>query len=122
VSTRSAEQPRDCSLPSRRAVDARHFLARTHRWPATSASTWRVAACASRAPPRPNETPQLCALFDRFGEDEKARRLVHYPTRFGTPDEIVGTVAYVASDDAGFVAGAAIPLDGGITSALTVSS
>jgi NAD(P)-dependent dehydrogenase (short-subunit alcohol dehydrogenase family) len=66
---------------------------------------------------------QLRALFDRIGEDEKARRFVHYPMgRFGTPDELAGTVAYLASDDAGFVTGAAIPLDGGITSAFTVPS
>lgn len=69
------------------------------------------------------ETPQLRALFDRIGEGEKTRCFVHYPMgRFGTPDEIAGTVAYLASDDAGFVTGAAIPLDGGITSALTVPS
>ena len=64
----------------------------------------------------PIETLQLRALFDSIGEDEKARRFVHYPVgRFGTPDEIACTVAYLASDDAGFVTGAAIPLDGGIT-------
>lgn len=71
----------------------------------------------------PIETPQLRALFDGIGEDERARRFVHYPMgRFGTPEELAGTVAYLASDDAGFVTGAAIPLDGGITSAFTVPS
>lgn len=71
----------------------------------------------------PIETPQLRALFDRIGDDERARRFIHYPMgRFGTPDELAGTVAYLASDDAGFVTGAAFPLDGGITSAFTVPS
>jgi len=71
----------------------------------------------------PIETPQLRALFDDIGEDERARRFVHYPMgRFGTPEELAGTVAYLASDDAGFVTGTAIPLDGGITSAFTVPS
>ena len=71
----------------------------------------------------PIETPQLNALFDGIGEDERARRHIHYPMgRFGTPDELAGTVAYLASDDAGFVTGAAFPLDGGITSAFTVPS
>jgi NAD(P)-dependent dehydrogenase (short-subunit alcohol dehydrogenase family) len=71
----------------------------------------------------PIETPQLHALFEGIGEDEIARRLVHYPMgRFGTPEELAGTVAYLASDDAGFVTGAAFPLDGGITSAFTVPS
>jgi NAD(P)-dependent dehydrogenase (short-subunit alcohol dehydrogenase family) len=69
----------------------------------------------------PIETPQLTALFDDIGEDEIARRFVHYPMgRFGTAQELAGTVAYLASDDAGFVTGAAFPLDGGITSAFTV--
>jgi NAD(P)-dependent dehydrogenase (short-subunit alcohol dehydrogenase family) len=69
----------------------------------------------------PIETPQLAALFDGIGDDERERRFVHYPMgRFGTPDELAGTVAYLASDDAGFITGAAFPLDGGITSAFTV--
>jgi NAD(P)-dependent dehydrogenase (short-subunit alcohol dehydrogenase family) len=71
----------------------------------------------------PIETPQLRALFDDIGEDEIARRFVHYPMgRFGTPEELAGTVAYLASDDAGFITGAAFPLDGGIPSAFTVPS
>jgi NAD(P)-dependent dehydrogenase (short-subunit alcohol dehydrogenase family) len=71
----------------------------------------------------PIETPQLRALFENIGDDEIARRFVHYPMgRFGTPEELAGTVAYLASDDAGFITGAAFPLDGGITSAFTVPS
>ena len=31
-----------------------------------------------------------------------------------------GTVAFLASDDAGFITAAALPLDGGITAAFTV--
>jgi NAD(P)-dependent dehydrogenase (short-subunit alcohol dehydrogenase family) len=69
----------------------------------------------------PIETPQLQALFEDIGDEEIARRFVHYPMgRFGTLDELAGTVAYLASDDAGFITGAAFPLDGGITSAFTV--
>lgn len=69
----------------------------------------------------PIETPQLNALFAGAGEEEIARRFTHYPMgRFGTPEELAGTVAYLASDDAGFVTGAAFPLDGGITAAFTV--
>jgi NAD(P)-dependent dehydrogenase (short-subunit alcohol dehydrogenase family) len=71
----------------------------------------------------PIETPQLHALFEDIGDDEIARRFVHYPMgRFGTPQELAGTVAYLASDDAAFITGAAFPLDGGITSAFTVPS
>jgi NAD(P)-dependent dehydrogenase (short-subunit alcohol dehydrogenase family) len=36
----------------------------------------------------PIETPQLRALFEGIGDDEIARRFVHYPIgRFGTPEE-----------------------------------
>ncbi len=71
----------------------------------------------------PIETPQLRAVFDKLGDDEVARRFVHYPMgRFGTPEELAATVAYLASDDAGFITGAAFPLDGGIPSAFTVPS
>jgi len=71
----------------------------------------------------PIETPQLRVLFENIGEEEMARRFVHYPMgRFGTPDELAGTVAYLASDDAGFITGAAFPLHGGISSAFTVPS
>lgn len=71
----------------------------------------------------PIETPQLRALFEGIGDEEVARRFVHYPMgRFGAPEELAGTVAYLASDDAGFITGAAFPIDGGITSAFTVPS
>lgn len=42
--------------------------------------------------------------------------------RYGTVEEVAGTVAYLASDDAGFVTASAFPLDGGITTAFTVPS
>jgi NAD(P)-dependent dehydrogenase (short-subunit alcohol dehydrogenase family) len=71
----------------------------------------------------PIETPQLRALFERIGPDERERRFTHYPMgRVGTLDELAGTVAYLASDDAGFITGTAFPLDGGITTAFTVPS
>jgi NAD(P)-dependent dehydrogenase (short-subunit alcohol dehydrogenase family) len=40
--------------------------------------------------------------------------------RFGTLEEAAGAVAFLASDDAGFVTAAALSLDGGITNAFTV--
>jgi NAD(P)-dependent dehydrogenase (short-subunit alcohol dehydrogenase family) len=71
----------------------------------------------------PIETPQLRALFAGLSPEETARRFVHYPMgRFGTLDELAGTVAYLASDDAGFVTGSAFPVDGGIPAAFTVPS
>jgi len=68
----------------------------------------------------PIETPSQRAVFERNpGALEK--RLVHWPMgRFGTLEEAAGTIAFLASDDAGFITAAAIPLDGGITEAFTV--
>ncbi|MFF3390089.1 hypothetical protein ACFYW1_03970 [Streptomyces sp. NPDC002669] len=40
--------------------------------------------------------------------------------RYGTFEEAAGTVAFLAGEEAGFIAGAAIPLDGGIAKAFTV--
>jgi NAD(P)-dependent dehydrogenase (short-subunit alcohol dehydrogenase family) len=40
--------------------------------------------------------------------------------RFGTVEELAATVAYLASDDSGFVTAATIPINGGIPNAFTV--
>jgi NAD(P)-dependent dehydrogenase (short-subunit alcohol dehydrogenase family) len=68
----------------------------------------------------PIETPDQRAVFDRNpGALEK--RLVHWPMgRFGTLEEAAGAIAFLASDDSGFITAAALPLDGGITEAFTV--
>jgi len=71
----------------------------------------------------PIETPQLRRLFDSLPPGELPKRLIHYPMgRFGTLDEFAGTVAYLASDDSGFVTGSSFPINGGITTAFTVPS
>jgi NAD(P)-dependent dehydrogenase (short-subunit alcohol dehydrogenase family) len=68
----------------------------------------------------PIETPDQRAVFDSNpGALEK--RLVHWPMgRFGTLEEAAGAIAFLASDDSGFITAAALPLDGGITEAFTV--
>jgi NAD(P)-dependent dehydrogenase (short-subunit alcohol dehydrogenase family) len=71
----------------------------------------------------PIETPQLRQLFDDLPAEELPKRLVHYPMgRFGSLEEYAGTVAYLASDDSGFVTGSSFPVNGGITTAFTVPS
>jgi NAD(P)-dependent dehydrogenase (short-subunit alcohol dehydrogenase family) len=68
----------------------------------------------------PIETPAQRAMLEANPGTLPAR-LVHWPMgRFGTLDEATGTVAFLASDDAGFITGAALPLDGGITRAFTI--
>jgi NAD(P)-dependent dehydrogenase (short-subunit alcohol dehydrogenase family) len=69
----------------------------------------------------PIETPQLKETFGRVGPEEVERRFIHMPLgRFGTVDELTATVAYLASDDAGFVTASSFPLHGGIPGAFTV--
>jgi NAD(P)-dependent dehydrogenase (short-subunit alcohol dehydrogenase family) len=68
----------------------------------------------------PIETAEQQAVFARNpGTLEK--RLVHWPMgRYGTLDEAAGAIAFLASDESGFITAAALPLDGGITEAFTV--
>ena len=70
----------------------------------------------------PIETPQLTAMFAHIGPEQAARRFTHMPMgRFGTLDELAGTVAYLASDDSGFVTASIFPINGGIPGAYTVA-
>jgi len=68
----------------------------------------------------PIETPAQRAVFDR-NPGVLDNRLVHWPMgRFGTLEEAAGAIAFLASEDSGFITAAALPLDGGITEAFTV--
>jgi NAD(P)-dependent dehydrogenase (short-subunit alcohol dehydrogenase family) len=70
----------------------------------------------------PVDTPALHELF-ADDADEVARRNVHMPMgRFGHAEEIAATVAFLASDDSGYVTASAFPIDGGITAAYTTPS
>lgn len=56
-------------------------------------------------------------LLQRFeGSERHAAMLANTPLgRLGTPEEIAGTVAFMASDDAGFMTGSEVYADGGWT-------
>ena len=66
--------------------------------------------------PGPIETPLLAELLSDPARCQ--RRLVHIPVgRFGRPEEIARAALFLASDDASFVTGSALVVDGGITAA-----
>jgi NAD(P)-dependent dehydrogenase (short-subunit alcohol dehydrogenase family) len=60
------------------------------------------------------ETPMTRALLDDPAWREAI--LMKYPLqRFGQPDEVAAAILYLSSDEAGFVTGVALPVDGGYT-------
>ncbi len=60
------------------------------------------------------ETPMTRALLDDPAVREAI--LLKYPLqRFGQPDEVASAILYLASDEAAFVTGVSLPVDGGYT-------
>lgn len=61
--------------------------------------------------PGPIETDMLATM----PEDKRAALRAQVPLgRIGTPEEVAATVTFLASDSAGFITGAVVPVDGGI--------
>ena len=61
--------------------------------------------------PGPIDTPMLREMMDEAGM-ERMRNIVPLG-RLGTPGELAGVIAFLASDEASFINGAIIPVDGG---------
>jgi NAD(P)-dependent dehydrogenase (short-subunit alcohol dehydrogenase family) len=66
------------------------------------------------------ETDMIHQAWQAFPDPEAARRRwedKHPLGRIATPDEVARAILFLASDDAGFITGVALPVDGGITAA-----
>ncbi len=64
------------------------------------------------------DTPMLADEMEAMGGVDAVRSVFedkHPIGRIASPDEIAAAVLYLASDDAAFITGAALPIDGGIT-------
>ena len=63
------------------------------------------------------QTPMFDSVLslDAMTERREAIRYQHKLGRFGRPEEIAGAAFFLASDDASFVSGVALPVDGGFT-------
>lgn len=68
--------------------------------------------------PGTTQTPMIDRLFDLEKNPGKARNIVaesHPLGRFARPEEIAQAVLFLASEEASFITGAVLPVDGGYT-------
>jgi len=64
------------------------------------------------------DTEMIHAAWEKFGDVNEARRLwseKHPVGRIAQPEEVARTILFLASDDASFITGTALAVDGGLT-------
>ncbi len=64
------------------------------------------------------DTEMIHAAWEKFGDVNEARRLwseKHPMGRIAQPEEVAQTILFLASDDASFITGTALVVDGGLT-------
>jgi len=64
------------------------------------------------------DTEMIHAAWEQFGDVEQARKLwaeKHPLGRIASADEVGRAILFLASNEASFITGAALPVDGGIT-------
>ena len=64
------------------------------------------------------DTEMIHAAWQQFGDVEQAQKLwseKHPLGRIATPEEVGRAILFLASEEASFITGVALPVDGGIT-------